>query len=122
MAALYKCRSELQVRNGKLQDVADVARDPRHAGKIVYGWVDGPMSCSCKEPDCWDKLKGWTRQTNPDSRPFPPMLPLPPLRPVPPLEPFPQPVWEPAPATPILPFIDPCMLNPILCFGQGGPA
>lgn len=41
MAALYKCRSELQVRNGKLQDVADVARDPRHAGKDrlrLGGW------------------------------------------------------------------------------------
>ncbi|HWW61701.1 MAG TPA: RHS repeat-associated core domain-containing protein, partial [Thermoanaerobaculia bacterium] len=92
-------------------------------GWITRGWVDGPMSCSCNEPDCWDKLKDWARQwTNPDPRPLPPMLPLPPFRPTPPLEPLPPPVWEPVPATPILPIFNPCMLNPSLCFGQGGPA
>jgi len=88
-----------------------------------YGWVDGPMSCSCKEPDCWDKLKDWAKQwTNPDPRPLPPMLPLPPFEPARPLEPLPPPVWEPAPATPILPIFNLCILNPSLCFGQSGPA
>ena len=79
-------------------------------GKTLYGWVDGPMSCSCKEPSCWEKVKDWA--TDPkkwfDPNPAPP---LPPFLPIPPMMPTPKPV---IPGLPPF-FINPCMLNPSLC-------
>jgi RHS repeat-associated protein len=83
-------------------------------GMTVRAWVDGPMSCSCEEPDCWDKLKDWAKNMLPD--PSPPAHPLPPLipPPIPPLVPIPRPV---IPGLPPF-FINPCMLNPSLC-GDG---
>jgi hypothetical protein len=82
-------------------------------GKAVYGWVDGPMSCSCKEPNCWDKLKEWA--TDPrrwfDPNPAPP---LPPFLPIPPFA-------TPEPAVPgFVPIFNPCMLNPAFCDPYGG--
>lgn len=72
-----------------------------------YRWADGPMSCSCKEPSCLDRLRDWARD-------------LPPL----PLIPIP-PEWLPRePVLPGLPpfFVNPCLLNPSLpCSGSGGP-
>jgi len=86
-------------------------------GMVVRAWVDGPMSCSCKEPDCWDKIKNWAKKwwsSPPDPRPLPPILPLPPFEPPP----------MPEPVIPGLPpfFINPCQLNPSLCSGPGGIA
>jgi RHS repeat-associated protein len=79
-------------------------------GKKVYSWVDGPPSCSCKEPSCWQKLKDWA--TDPrqwfDSDPG---VPLPPFVPIPPFAlPTPEPVIP-----GLLPIFSPCMLNPSLC-------
>src|SRR5690349_23458535 len=50
-------------------------------------WVDGQMSCSCKEPDCWNKLKKWAdpkKWFDPNPAPPPPLVPLvPPFTPTP---------------------------------------
>ncbi|HEX7152946.1 MAG TPA: RHS repeat-associated core domain-containing protein [Thermoanaerobaculia bacterium] len=87
-------------------------------GMTVRGWMDGPMSCSCKEPDCWDKLKDWVKDLLPD--PAPPVRPLPPfMPPVPP--PVPLPVPEPV-IPGFVPIFNPCMMNPSLCYGPGGSA
>jgi len=83
---------------------------------VLKKWVDGPMSCSCKEPDCWDKLKEWVDPKKWfDPNPAPP---LPPFLPIPPMTPTPK------PAIPGLPpfFINPCMLNPSLCDDGSGIA
>ena len=82
-------------------------------GMTVRGWVDGPMSCSCKEPSCWDKAKDWARRWTNDPTPLPPILPLPPFE-----------IPTPEPVVPGLPpfFINPCMMNPTLCSGPGGSA
>ncbi|HYH09212.1 MAG TPA: RHS repeat-associated core domain-containing protein [Thermoanaerobaculia bacterium] len=85
-------------------------------GKTLYGWVDGPMSCSCKEPSCWEQLKEWADPKNWfDSNPTPP---LPPFLPIPPKLPTPKPV---IPGLPPF-FVNPCMLNPSLCYGDTGIA
>lgn len=85
-------------------------------GMIVHAWVDGPMSCSCKEPDCLDRLRDWARRWLPDDpRPLPPLIPLPPF----------EPPMTPEPAIPGLPpfFINPCVLNPGMpgCGSPGFP-
>ena len=75
-------------------------------GKVLKKWVDGPMSCSCKEPDCWDKLKEWADPRKWfDENPAPP---LPPLVPIPPRMPTP-----PRLAIPGVPpfFVNPCMMG-----------
>jgi RHS repeat-associated protein len=85
-------------------------------GVVLKKWVDGPMSCSCKEPDCWDKLKEWADPKKWfDPNPTPP---LPPFLPIPPMMPTPKPV---IPGLPPF-FINPCMLNPSLCDDRTGIA
>jgi hypothetical protein len=86
-------------------------------GKTLKKWVDGPMSCSCKEPDCWDKLKEWADPKKWfDPNPAPP-LPLIPF--VPPFTPTPSP----SPVIPgFLPIFNPCMLDPSLCDDGSGYA
>jgi hypothetical protein len=72
-------------------------------GKTLYGWVDGPMSCSCKEPTCWDKLKEWASEVkktfDPETAPLVPLIPL-----------FPSPPLAPAavPVPGVLPIFNPC--------------
>ena len=79
-------------------------------GKTLYGWVDGPMSCSCKEPSCYEKFKKWLDDLSPDHPlPFIPFLP-----------PF-EPTLPPEPVTPgFVPIVNPCLLKPSLCEPMGG--
>lgn len=82
---------------------------------VVRAWVDGPMSCSCNEPSCWERVKDWLNDWAHDPSPAPPLLPLPPFL----LPPVPEPV---IPGLPPF-FINPCMLKPSLCDkGPGGIA
>lgn len=83
-------------------------------GKVLSKWVDGPISCSCKEPDCWDRLREWTdpkKWLDPNPAPPLPFLPIPPKWPTPRVIPGMPPF-----------FINPCMLNPSLCDDGSGTA
>jgi RHS repeat-associated protein len=44
------------------------------SGLVVRGWVDGPISCSCKEPSCWERMRDWVNNLAPDPTPAPPLL------------------------------------------------
>jgi RHS repeat-associated protein len=62
-------------------------------GMAVWEWVDGPMSCSCREPSCLEKARRWAdraRRWIDDNTPSLPPLPLPPM-------PFPEPLPLPVP-------------------------
>jgi len=65
----------------------------------------GSMSCSCKEPDCWDKLKEWAdpkKWFDPNPAPPLPLIPLVPFTPTP----------APAPVIPgFLPIFNPCFFG-----------
>src|SRR5690349_24143725 len=80
-------------------------------------WVDGQMSCSCKEPDCWNKLKKWAdpkKWFDPNPAPPPPLVPL-----VPPFTPTPAP----APViSGLVPILNPCYFSNSLpgCGGDSG--
>jgi hypothetical protein len=81
-------------------------------GKVVK---KGQLSCSCKEPDCWDKLKEWT---NPkkwfDPNPAPPLIPI-----APSVSPSPVPVG--AFITGLVPFVNPCLFGDFPgCGGDSG--
>lgn len=82
-------------------------------GKVVKGWVDGPVSCSCKEPDCLDKLKEMMKKVfDPSPRPGLPVIPV-----IPP----PPPTMVPDPVIPgFLPVINPFLIDPRYCGVQPG--
>ena len=114
-AEYAQCEAQCQGKGVESCRVNQTFRVVRQTnGKTVWAWVDGPMSCSCNDPSSCANL---LRQMQEWLKKYGSPLPLP-FLPIPPTAPLPRPV---APGLPPF-FINPCQMNPSLCFGPGGEA
>jgi RHS repeat-associated protein len=77
-----------------------------------WDFVKGPLECNCRE-DCPEKSREWLDKVEKFFNDLIPVLPL--LG-----TPKPAPLPVPLPASPVFPvIINPCLLNPSLCYGTG---